>query len=70
MKKIADAKAKFGTKDRFGLLLVLGIAAGTAAGIAIKNIPAATSMGMILGLISGLCTKIISKPNDYHEQDL
>lgn len=48
-------------KDRFGLLLTLGIAIGTAVGIAIKNIPAAASMGMIIGLISGLFTKIVSK---------
>lgn len=48
-------------KDRFGLFLIVGIAIGTAVGIAIKNIPAATTMGMIIGLISGLFTKIVSK---------
>lgn len=48
-------------KDRFGLFLTLGIVIGTAVGVAIKNIPAATSMGMIIGLISGLFTKIVSK---------
>ena len=48
-------------KDRFGLLLTLGIGIGAAVGIAIKNIPAAASMGLIIGLISGLFTKIMSK---------
>lgn len=58
-------------KDRFGFLLTLGIVIGTAVGITIKNIPAAASMGMIIGLISGLFTKIGSKhSNNYHEQDL
>jgi len=48
-------------KDKFGLLLTIGIVGGIAVGIAIKNIPAASSMGMIIGLISGLFTKIVSK---------
>ena len=48
-------------KDRFGFLLTLGIVIGTAVGITIKNIPAAASMGMIIGLITGLFTKIVSK---------
>ena len=48
-------------KDRFGLLLSLGIVTGIIAGVAIENIPAAVSMGMIIGLISGLFTKIVSK---------
>ncbi|HJS55807.1 MAG TPA: hypothetical protein VJ765_14740 [Chitinophagaceae bacterium] len=48
-------------KDRFGLLLSLGIVVGVIAGLAIDNIPAASSLGMIIGLLSGLLTKIVSK---------
>ena len=48
-------------KDRLGLFLTLGIAIGGAVGVAIKNIPAATSLGMIIGLLAGLFTKIASK---------
>lgn len=58
-------------KDRFGLLLSLGIVIGIIAGVAIDKIPAAASMGMIIGLISGLFTKIVSKnENHNYEQDL
>ena len=45
-------------KDRFGLLLSLGIVTGIIVGVAIDKIPAAASMGMIIGLISALFTKI------------
>ena len=55
-------------KDRFGLLLSLGIVIGSIVGVAIENIPAAASMGMIIGLISGLFTKIISN-NQYNNHE-
>ena len=58
-------------KDRFELLLSLGIVIGIIVGVAIDNIPAASSMGMIIGLIFGLFTKIVSNnENHNYEQDL
>ena len=48
-------------KDRFVLFFALGIAIGTAVGIVIKNIPAATSMGMIIGLIRDYTQKLFRK---------
>ncbi len=61
LSSLAERGTRGEAKDRFGLLLSLGVVIGIIVGVAIENIPAAASMGMIIGLISGLFTKIVSK---------
>jgi hypothetical protein len=48
-------------RARFRLLLAPGLGVGAVTGVAVKHIPPAMWMGVIIGLITVLLTKIVSK---------